>query len=92
MNLSPISVKAMLLVKPVMGNSSLRRLFGGNLQLTLEELGKFMNPGHFSSVGMPMIRKIFEIWSTSPCPGNIGSPVSSSANIQPTDHISMGVE
>jgi hypothetical protein len=36
--------------------------------------------------------KIFKIWSISESPGNKGSPLTISANMHPTDHISIGVE
>jgi hypothetical protein len=64
----------------------------GTLQLIFETFGSAENPGQRSSFGAPSTLKIFMIWSASPSPGNSGSPVSISARMQPTDHMSTAVE
>jgi hypothetical protein len=54
-------------------------------------LGRRLNPGHDSSVGIPHSSKIFDNSSTSFFPCNSGSRVSSSPNIQPILHMSTAV-
>merc|ERR1740130_1650327 len=53
--------------------------------LVVVQLGK---PGHVCSVGVPNILKILSICSNSFFPGRIGRFKSSSAKMQPTDHMS----
>ena len=66
--------------------------FVGILQLILLTLGRLANPGQRCSFGAPSTLNIFAIWSASPSPGKMGSPVNISAKMQPIDHMSIGVE
>lgn len=54
--------------------------------------GKDEYSGHVVFVGAPSSLKIMEISSSSPFAWKRGSFNSSSANMQPTDHISTAVE
>jgi hypothetical protein len=64
----------------------------GTRQLIFDTLGSDEKPGQRSSLGAPSTLNIRRIWSISPSPGNSGSPVSISAKMQPTDHMSTAVE
>lgn len=66
------------------------KIFGDPLFFHLKILvfGRDVKSGHLSSVGDPIILNILSIWSSSPWPCIIDSFLSSSPNIQPTDHIS----
>lgn len=53
---------------------------------------KLEYPGHTFSLGVPKVVKIFFSWSYSDLPVNSGSIKRNSANMHPTDQISIGVE
>lgn len=54
--------------------------------------GSLLYPGQTRSLGVPRVLNILFNWSTSDLPVNRGSIAKNSAKIQPTDHMSTGVE
>lgn len=66
-------------------------MFLGLGSLSERALGRRLNPGQESSVGIPHSSKIFESSSTSFLPWRRGSLERSSPNIHPTLHMSTAV-
>lgn len=54
--------------------------------------GSLLYPGQTRSLGVPRVLNILFNWSTSDLPVKRGSIDKNSAKIQPTDHMSTGVE
>nr|GMD87244.1 hypothetical protein Iba_chr14bCG13840 [Ipomoea batatas] len=65
---------------------------GGHFGKALLKSGREVTPGHVSSFGVPITLHILKSSSISESPGNNGRWFTISANIQPTDHTSTGVE